>query len=446
MRVSCNRCSCPIDIPDNTRAGAPLLCPRCGNPGQFVPPAPTAPAPPRRSAAPALLVLLAVPVAGCVGSIFALALPWPTVVSSVLLLAFGVVVISGHLGRGWRIRWPLGVGTVLVALWLVGFASLRLARAYDAEQRREATAAAAAEAEAALLRGLRGQAAQRIAQARRHLASAEQAVLELDAEPMQLAALQVQPLEELDPAPAGYEEVRGRVRELNEQLSRHGSQRHLAEAEEHAEAGRWEEARTALGNASPYLTGLGPDGADLRARQSALQQRGEPQWAALAAIQRAQATLDAEHADAIAAEAAYDGALSALSTISGEPFDQNARGIRALRRRLEGARRRNHRAAERLGRERAARAAQRDRCGAAPSLSAWDGELIGSEFFVQQTAHDPDSIDVERCTPPSLTVDTDHCWVTTCDVLGRNGFGAMIRSRMQFEVRAGRIVSGRRVR
>lgn len=446
MRISCNRCSCPIDIPNDTPPGAPLLCPRCGNPGRFTPPVSAAAARPRRGWSPVVLVLLAVPPAGCVGSILALALPWPTVILSVFLLAGGVVLIAGRIGREWRVRWPLGIGTVLVALWLVGFASLRLVGEYEADQRREAAAASAQQAEAQRQRGLREQAAERIAQARHHLTAAEEAVANLDAEPMHLAAQQLQPLDELDPAPDGYEEVRDRVRQLNEQLARLGSQRYLDEAEGHADAGRWDGARTALGNASPYVTGLGADGAALRARHSALQERGGPHWAALGAIQRAQNALDADHADAVAAETAYDAALSALSTISGEPLDDNARQIRGLRRRLEGARRRNHHAAERLGRTRAARTAQRDRCGPAPMLSSWDGELIGSEPYVRQSAHDPDSIDVEHCTQPSLTVDTDHCWVTTCDVLGRNGFGAMMRNRMQFEVRGGRIVSAQSVR
>lgn len=64
---------------------------------------------------------------------------------------------------------------------------------------------------------------------------------------------------------------------------------------------------------------------------------------------------------------------------------------------------------------------------------------------MRRIANDPDSIDVEQCTQPSLAVNTQHCWLSTCSVLGRNGFGAMIRNRMQFEVQRGQVVSASRL-
>jgi hypothetical protein len=72
-------------------------------------------------------------------------------------------------------------------------------------------------------------------------------------------------------------------------------------------------------------------------------------------------------------------------------------------------------------------------CGnSPPSVGGWDGELIGSEQYVQRTAHDPESIDVENCTQPVLT--RQLCWTSVCDVRGRNAFGAMVLNRLRFSV------------
>ena len=69
-------------------------------------------------------------------------------------------------------------------------------------------------------------------------------------------------------------------------------------------------------------------------------------------------------------------------------------------------------------------------CGKKPAIGGWDGELVGLESALQRTAHDPDSIDVENCTDPVLT--SRNCWVSTCDVRGRNAFGAKVLQRKTF--------------
>jgi hypothetical protein len=71
-------------------------------------------------------------------------------------------------------------------------------------------------------------------------------------------------------------------------------------------------------------------------------------------------------------------------------------------------------------------------CGPKPSCGGWDGECIGLERAVKETANDPDSIDVEACSDPRLT--REHCWVTTCNVRGRNAFGALILLRKTFSM------------
>jgi hypothetical protein len=71
-------------------------------------------------------------------------------------------------------------------------------------------------------------------------------------------------------------------------------------------------------------------------------------------------------------------------------------------------------------------------CGPSPTLSAWDGGVYEIEAAVKQVAHDPDSIDVENCT--RLYLDRKRCWVTRCQVRGKNAFGAKILSVKTFSV------------
>ena len=66
-------------------------------------------------------------------------------------------------------------------------------------------------------------------------------------------------------------------------------------------------------------------------------------------------------------------------------------------------------------------------CGEAPRVSSWDGAPVGLESAIKKIANDPDSIDVSDCTTPVLS--KDNCWVSTCNVRGKNGFGALILLR-----------------
>jgi hypothetical protein len=67
--------------------------------------------------------------------------------------------------------------------------------------------------------------------------------------------------------------------------------------------------------------------------------------------------------------------------------------------------------------------------GQPPTRSGWDNAYYGVERHLKQTAHDPDSIDVETC---STAVLTDGCWRTSCVYRGKNGFGALIRKESTF--------------
>ena len=70
-------------------------------------------------------------------------------------------------------------------------------------------------------------------------------------------------------------------------------------------------------------------------------------------------------------------------------------------------------------------------CGKKPVLGL-DGGIFTIESALKKVAHDPDSIDVENCSEPTLY--RDRCWVTTCDVRGKNAFGAKVLNRKRFSV------------
>jgi hypothetical protein len=73
-------------------------------------------------------------------------------------------------------------------------------------------------------------------------------------------------------------------------------------------------------------------------------------------------------------------------------------------------------------------------CGPQPACSSWDGECVGIASALKDVAGDPSAVTVSKCSAPVLT--KDKCWVTTCDVRGKNAFGGMVRSRRRFSISA----------
>ncbi|MCB9666275.1 MAG: hypothetical protein H6732_19350 [Alphaproteobacteria bacterium] len=79
--------------------------------------------------------------------------------------------------------------------------------------------------------------------------------------------------------------------------------------------------------------------------------------------------------------------------------------------------------------EAAAAEALRTMCGTSPTISSWDGELLGAARFLRESAHDPGSIEVTDCSRPVLT---DACWRSRCKVRGKNAFGGTVLNIMDF--------------
>jgi hypothetical protein len=148
----------------------------------------------------------------------------------------------------------------------------------------------------------------------------------------------------------------------------------------------------------------------------------------------------------ISADDAYAKALGALQSVGSaadwlKPFvpstlnaEKKSKELGGMRASIAGAvaaqrKREEKKAAERREKELKAEL-YATLCGASPGLSVWDGALIGLESALKETANDPASIDVKNCTAPRLT--TEHCWISTCDVRGKNVFGGMVLNRATF--------------
>jgi hypothetical protein len=148
----------------------------------------------------------------------------------------------------------------------------------------------------------------------------------------------------------------------------------------------------------------------------------------------------------VAADQAYGAALQDLDSLAkaapwltkflptGFEIASKQKEVAALRSQIAGPVAAEKQRAEKAEAARQAKeakeAAYAELCGERPVLSAWDGELIGVAYVLKESANDPDSIDVKNCTSPMLS--SDNCWISTCDVRGKNGFGAKILKRMTF--------------
>jgi hypothetical protein len=68
-----------------------------------------------------------------------------------------------------------------------------------------------------------------------------------------------------------------------------------------------------------------------------------------------------------------------------------------------------------------------ERCGLPP---AGEG-IVAVRAYLKRNAHDPDSIDIDECTKPTMT---PACWVTTCAWRGKNKRGAKVLQRTRFTI------------
>ena len=162
---------------------------------------------------------------------------------------------------------------------------------------------------------------------------------------------------------------------------------------------------------------------------------------------RVSQALAADYVDDAAAATAYEsltGALNAVTDAAEESCGRDLRTARgdvqrALRRVARGARRIREQRAAQARREQERRAAQarlRQRCGEAPSDMKVE---IDARTFMRMNAHDPDSVEFIGCGPAILSADA--CWVASCRLRARNGFGAMTLNSYRVTFANDRLIS-----
>lgn len=362
-------------------------------------------------------------------------------VLGVIILVFAGLVIAGRLfpppARHRAVTITVSLG---MAVWMLALAFLGARSDMKEEEVARATAERAAQAAAAHEAALRGSIPDRLAAARAGLADISRAVEALDLTPIQAVDGQLAPLRSLTPPVPELAALEAQLASAYTQVRSAAAEDALTRAEGHAQAGEWASVPPELARGAGFLGALGPESAALRTRHAALAAQAAPHTRRLDVLATANAALTGEHADPVAAEDAYDAALVAIDALDEAAVAGDEGDVRDVRRRVDRARRSNHSRAERLRRQRLDRAARMAVCGAAPTVSAFGGELIGAARLMRRSAHDPDSIEVENCSTPALAESRNYCWLSTCDVLGRNMFGAMVRNTIQFEGRHGLVV------
>jgi hypothetical protein len=76
--------------------------------------------------------------------------------------------------------------------------------------------------------------------------------------------------------------------------------------------------------------------------------------------------------------------------------------------------------------------------GPKPEPSMWDGSYRAVNQYLQEHAHDPDSVKVDGCTSP---MKTNKGWVVRCEYRAKNAFGAVVRGNTYFAIKQNTVVS-----
>lgn len=219
----------------------------------------------------------------------------------------------------------------------------------------------------------------------------------------------------------------------------------LRQAKQLASKKRFIEAKVAMENALKLDPGLSEAKQLLRnVREQASKQESKKAVESFLAQAKTDMSVAKKYAtakDYIAADTLLSGIIDRLDAIperhlkhvdvslTRRAIQQQKKGISGRVKRQRAMKERERRKAERERREADELAA---RCGKQPLRSTWDGEVPAARVHVERTAHDADSIEVKNCTVPQLT--NKFCWITTCDVRGKNVFGAMVLNRVRFSI------------
>lgn len=174
------------------------------------------------------------------------------------------------------------------------------------------------------------------------------------------------------------------------------------------------------------MTVLGQQFSDLERRLSTIVNAK----AALDGAELRNAQADIKAQDYAAADKRYDDLLKKLDVPAESEKYVPMADVRKMRATVESKRRAIASRVQKQEMQEAAARLYEKACGDKPRLSPWDGEVVGLEDHLKETANDPSSIDVEKCTIPVMT--EKHCWVSSCNVRGKNAFGALILLRKTY--------------
>jgi len=71
------------------------------------------------------------------------------------------------------------------------------------------------------------------------------------------------------------------------------------------------------------------------------------------------------------------------------------------------------------------------RFGEPPKKSSWNDSYLSVKWYLEEKAHDPDSLEIDSCTELYYTEDG---WLVGCNYRGRNAFGAIVRQSNWFTI------------
>lgn len=211
------------------------------------------------------------------------------------------------------------------------------------------------------------------------------------------------------------------------------AQGHLREAYRLLGAAKKDVPQLGLNPMPPSIAAVLPRHQALEARIAPLHQsldiyeQLEEQRASIAPLIQSKEWLAAE-----ASVSAAEGLLQQVKAADVKRYLPAGASLEQIQRQLERAGKLIKPKADREHKQQQTREAYATLCGPKPEVSGWDGEVIGIARALKKVAHDPDSIDVENCTEPVLS--EKHCWITSCNVRGKNMFGGKILQRRRFSL------------
>jgi hypothetical protein len=207
----------------------------------------------------------------------------------------------------------------------------------------------------------------------------------------------------------------------------------IAHARSALDGGKYEDVEAAMGGALSQLENLAAlvppvEGAGaVRDEAAAVAEEARRFLSAKGSVARALQHAEITGADLLAYDAQLQADQAALAGVTGAPLAKYGKELRRAQGAVDRRRKAIAKEVAAAKREASKRSATVAACGDMPDSNSW-GFRRRAEVFLKETAHDPDSLEVESCIVPVLSA--DRCWVSKCAVRGKNAFGARVLNVM----------------